>query len=231
MWLGPEGDSSNQGMSALNDFRQAQIDTSINTSIKWDSLVREAFQSHHLMALSEAMGAVVMRPWFRRIWVIQEYALACQHFEYENDLDAVIFCCGQWEVPDIVRVLGLAPDCVEARCEADGRALANKLGTILCVLRSKDHIRIVSRHMECSGDIHGDRVTKRTVSSQNDAQDHGHLCDQIREIGFIPFWAWLTTSSAANLFFRAKSSLSTTMQAWKTPTLVSLDYVLKGRNG
>jgi len=55
-------------------------------------------------------------------WVIQGYALACQHSEYEN---AVIFCCGKSKLPNIMETLELAVDWAAARHEADGRALAN----------------------------------------------------------------------------------------------------------
>ena len=80
VWLGPEGDKSNQVMSTLHDFRQAQI----GTSIQWDSWVRDTIQPQDLMALSEAIGALLMRPWFRRAWVIEEYALACQHLSMKT---------------------------------------------------------------------------------------------------------------------------------------------------
>ncbi|KAJ3527913.1 hypothetical protein NM208_g10467 [Fusarium decemcellulare] len=95
VWLGPEEDNSNLALQALNKIGlQIELFTDWSRTLSPDGTEKSWFLPETVIPYDEetwsAIGRLLERPWFRRLWVVQEFKLGNS---------SSIMQCGQEVIP------------------------------------------------------------------------------------------------------------------------------------
>jgi hypothetical protein len=85
-WLGPSDESSVAAMSKMNQFVEFYLHSGKSLTESAEEFVQKLENSHQCVA---EIQTLMQRPWFRRVWIVQEIGAA----------QKLIFLCGQYSAP------------------------------------------------------------------------------------------------------------------------------------
>lgn len=94
VWLGAESENSNEALSILQTFERNQMDS--------EQYVDEKVQKINSPEEQLAISKLFCRPWFKRAWVVQEYALGGRGLRSLRGL--IVFCCGQQRMQSLTSI-------------------------------------------------------------------------------------------------------------------------------
>ena len=85
IWLGPQADNSDEAVEILRDLLELEDRGVLNTWIE-GFIKHPRFHDRYCAILN-----LLARPWFQRLWIVQEFVLFIQF----NTMDRVTFYCGE----------------------------------------------------------------------------------------------------------------------------------------
>jgi hypothetical protein len=103
VWLGIEDSGSSDAFTFIGQIQQALIQRkmkALDISTSTRDILADTAKSVATHQIWPSLKALFSRPWFARVWVIQEFAL-CPDIGREV---GVTFCCGQSRVPDLLKI-------------------------------------------------------------------------------------------------------------------------------